>query len=54
VSQIGTAPNLVTGIVFSGTDTLSGTTVTVTSPPMTTKLLNDPAFIQGNDIVVKK
>ena len=54
VSQIGTAPNLVTGIVFSGTDTLSGSAVTVTSAPMTTKLLNDPAFIQGNDIVVKK
>ncbi|MEK7175964.1 MAG: hypothetical protein AAB695_01145 [Patescibacteria group bacterium] len=53
VSQIGTAPTLVTGIVFTGIDTLSGNTVTVTSPPMTTRLTNDPAFIQGNDIVVK-
>lgn len=53
VSQIGTAPTLVTGIVFTGVDTLSGNTVTVTSPPLTTKLTSDPAFIQGNDIVQK-
>ncbi|MDO8424155.1 MAG: hypothetical protein Q7S54_00910, partial [bacterium] len=54
ISQIGTAPVLVTGIVFSGTDSLSGNQVTVISPPLTTRLTADPAFIQGNDIVVKK
>ncbi|MEK7227354.1 MAG: hypothetical protein AAB641_00460 [Patescibacteria group bacterium] len=54
VSQIGTAPTLVTGIVFTGIDTSSGNTVTISSPPMTTRLTSDPSFIQGNDIVVKK
>ena len=53
LGQIGTAPSLVTSIVFSGRDTLTGNTVTVNSPPLTTRLTSDPAFIQGDDIVVK-
>ena len=53
LGQLGTAPSLVTSIVFSGRDTLTGNTVTVNSPPLTTRLTSDPAFIQGDDIVVK-
>jgi hypothetical protein len=54
ISQIGTAPVLVSGITFSGVNTVSGNTVTVTNSPLTTRLTADPSFIQGNDIVVKK
>lgn len=53
ISQIGTAPNLVNAIVFTGIDSLTGNTLTLTAPVMTTRLTNDPAFIQGDDIVVK-
>jgi hypothetical protein len=53
LSQIGTVPNLVTGLVFSGRDTADGEVVTVNNSPITTNLMNDPAFIQGDDIVVK-
>lgn len=52
-AQAGLTPTLVTGIVFSGRDTSSGKTITVTNSPLTTKMPSDPAFIQGNDIVVK-
>src|SRR3989344_1725872 len=54
LSQLGTAPVLVTGIVFSGKDLETGNTVTVANQPLTTRLTQDPAFIQGDDIVVKK
>lgn len=53
IGQVGTVPNLVTGIVFSGRDTISGSIVTVNNSPLTTNLSSDPAFIQGDDIVVK-
>lgn len=53
LSQVGTAPNLVTGIVFTGRDNASDSPVAVTNPPLTTRLSNDPVFIQGDDIVVK-
>ena len=53
LGQIGTTPSLVTGIVFSGRDTLTGNMVTVNNPPLTTRLTADPVFIQGDDIVVK-
>lgn len=52
-AQLGTAPTLVTGIALSGLDSLSNKTVTVTNSPLTTRLSSDPAFIQGDDIVVK-
>jgi len=54
LSQLGTAPVLVTGIVFTGKDLETGSTVTVVNQPLTTRLTQDPAFIQGDDIVVKK
>ena len=53
LGQIGTAPSLVTSIVFSGRDALTGNIVTVNNPPLTTRLTADPVFIQGDDIVVK-
>ncbi len=53
LNQIGTAPNLITGIVFSGRDAVTGEMVTVGGPSLNTRLTSDPAFIQGDDIVVK-
>ena len=53
LSQIGTAPSLVTGIVFSGRDTVTGEIVNINGSSLTTRLVSDPAFIQGDDIVVK-
>ncbi len=53
LGQIGKAPSLVTGIVFTGRDTLTGNVVMVNNPPLTTRLTADPVFIQGDDIVVK-
>ncbi len=53
IAQIGTAPSLVTSIVFTGTDEATNETVTLTNPTLTTKLSGDPAFIQGDDIVVR-
>ena len=53
IGQIGTAPVLVSNIVFSARDTLTGDTTTINSSSLTTRLTNDPAFIQGDDIVVK-
>ena len=53
IGQIGTVPTLITGIVFSGRDTITGNIVTASNPPLNTRLTNDPAFIQGDDIVVK-
>ncbi|MDP3763454.1 MAG: hypothetical protein Q8Q92_02230 [bacterium] len=53
IGQIGTTPVLVSNIVFSARDTLTGDTTTVNNSSLTTRLTNDPAFIQGDDIVVK-
>lgn len=53
LSQVGTAPSLVTNIAFNGLDTETGKSLSVTAPTITTKLSSDPAFIQGDDIVVK-
>ncbi|MBI1974585.1 MAG: hypothetical protein HYS51_01930 [Candidatus Zambryskibacteria bacterium] len=52
-SQIGTAPILVSGINFLGRETDSGADLKTTSSSLTTRLTADPAFIQGDDIVVK-
>ena len=53
-SQIGTAPVLVSSIVFNGMDRETASAVTVSSPILTTRLTGDPAFIQGDDVVIKK
>ncbi len=51
--QIGTAPFLLTNIVFSGRDTATGEIITTSNPPLTTRLTSDPAFIQGDEVVTK-
>ena len=51
--QSGTAPTLVTGISLSGFDSFADKTIMVTNSPLTTRLSSDPAFIQGDDIVVR-
>ncbi len=53
LSQVGTVPVLINNIVLTGVDNETGKTVTVTNPALTTHLSSDPAFIQGDDIVVK-
>lgn len=53
IGQIGTAPVLVSNIVLTGRDNVTGETVTASNPSLTTRLTSDPAFIQGDDIVVK-
>ncbi len=53
ISQVGKMPSLIDNIVFSGRDALTGEKIILTSAPLTTRLPSDPAFIQGDDIVVK-
>jgi hypothetical protein len=53
VSQIGTAPTLVSNIQFTGGDFNNSGTLRVNHPNLTTRMPSDPAFIQGDDIVVK-
>ncbi len=53
LSQLGIAPVLVSGITFSGLDTVTGQVITVSSPALTTRLVSDPAFVQGDEIVTK-
>ena len=53
LGQIGTAPTLVNSILFSGRDTTTGGIVNVNNPPLSTSLPSDPAFIQGDDVVIK-
>lgn len=52
-TQVGSAPVLVSNISFSGVETVGGGDVSASVPALTTKLPTDPAFIQGDDIVVK-
>ncbi|MCR4279535.1 MAG: hypothetical protein NUV78_02220 [Candidatus Zambryskibacteria bacterium] len=49
--QVGSAPALVTGISFTGKDSVSGDAVNVSNAAVTTRLSFDPAFIQGDDVV---
>ena len=53
IGQVGTAPILVSNIVFSGQDTVMGNVVTINNPSLNTRLSGDPAFIQGDDVVIK-
>jgi hypothetical protein len=53
LSQVGTTPTLVSGITFTGFDTVAGKDLTLTAPSLTTNMPSDPAFIQGDGIVVK-
>lgn len=53
ISQIGSVPQLITGATFSGTDSFTDSAVTVTNSALTTRLSNDPKFVQGDEVVVK-
>lgn len=52
-AQTGSAPILVNSNLFSAYDTSLGKNISVSQPALTTRLPNDPAFIQGDDIVQK-
>lgn len=53
LSQVGTAPTLVSGISLTGLDSFTSQTVTVTNSPISTRLTSDPQFVQGDDMVVR-
>ncbi|MHB0978251.1 MAG: COG1361 family protein [Minisyncoccota bacterium] len=53
IGQIGSTPALLNNISFSGTDTFTDKTITLTNPPLTTLISTDPNFVQGDGIVVK-
>ena len=53
ISQIGSVPVLVNSIIFSGRDALTGNMTNINNSPLTTRLLSDPAFIQGDEVVTK-
>jgi hypothetical protein len=53
IGQVGTAPTLVSNISFSGTDSFTNLPVTATMGNLSTRLTSDPAFVQGDDAVVK-
>src|SRR3989344_5392166 len=53
IGQVGTVPILVSSITLSGNDNVLGEAVTASVPSLTTRLTSDPAFIQGDDVVVK-
>ncbi len=53
LSQVGTVPTLLGSIALSGVENIRGENVSVTAPALTTRISTDPAFIQGDDIVVK-
>ncbi len=52
-AQVGSSPTLVNSMIFTGYNSTTGSTVNLSSPSLTTKMPQDPAFIQGDDIVVK-
>ncbi len=53
IGQIGSTPTLLNNISFSGTDTFTDKTITITNPPLTTLISTDSNFVQGDGIVVK-
>lgn len=53
VIQIGTTPTLVNNISFTALDTHTASVITATHSPLTTRLIGDPTFVQGDDIVVQ-
>jgi hypothetical protein len=53
LSQVGTTPTLVSSITFTAYDPLAGKQVTLPNQSLSTNMPSDPAFIQGDGIVVK-
>jgi len=53
LSQVGSAPVLVSGISIAGTDAGTGLNVNVTAPNVTTLFISDPIYGDGLDKVVQ-
>ncbi|MFA5933803.1 MAG: hypothetical protein WC795_01080 [Candidatus Paceibacterota bacterium] len=53
ITQVGSVPILVSESTLSGTDTFTNTTVSSKRGQVTTRLTNDPAFVSGNEKVVR-
>ncbi len=53
ISQVGTTPVLVNGILFSGIDSAGQKNMAVTGIPLNTQMPYDPQFIQGDGTVVR-
>lgn len=51
--QIGQSPSLLQNITLTGTDSVTGETVTKTAKDITTNIQGDPGFASANAIVVK-
>ena len=53
LSQVGTAPTLVSGISFTGIDSVTSKEIKVYNPALTTKISNDSRYVQGDEYVTK-
>jgi len=53
VGQIGSVPILLTNISLTGQDSFTNSAISVTAPPVTTKISTDPQYVQGDEQVVK-
>lgn len=52
-SQVNDTPELTGEISFEGKDSFTNKVVRQSKPPLTTRLVNDPMFVQGQERVVK-
>lgn len=53
ISQVGLTPILVSNINLTGVDSFTNRNISINLNPVTTKLINDPSFIQGDEVVKK-
>ncbi|MEX2010567.1 MAG: hypothetical protein WD874_02065 [Parcubacteria group bacterium] len=53
IGQIGSAPSLVTGITFAGTDSFTSEKTSVAISSINTRISADPTYTQGDEVVVK-
>lgn len=53
LSQVGTAPELISGTTLTGRDTFANTLVQSRKSPLNTNLINDSGFVLGQDKVVQ-
>ena len=53
LSQVGTAPTLVSDVSFTGIDSVTSKEIKVYNPAITTKISNDSQYVQGDEYVIK-
>lgn len=53
VSQVGSVPQLVQDVKLTGTDSFANMPLRSIAGPLNTRLENDPAFVSGNERVIK-